>query len=34
MIGLTMDYDMFLITKIYELRREGYSTKFAILSGE
>ena len=33
MIGLTMDYDMFLITKIYELRQKGYSTRFAILSG-
>ena len=34
MIGLTMDYDMFLITKIFELRQDGYSTRFAILSGE
>jgi predicted RND superfamily exporter protein len=33
MIGLTMDYDMFIITKIFELRQHGYSTRFAVLSG-
>lgn len=33
MCGLTMDYDMFLISRIYEYRKRGYSTKAAILKG-
>ena len=31
MIGLSLDYDVFLISEIYELRRAGYSTEAAIL---
>ena len=31
MIGLSLDYDVFLISEIYELRSAGYSTEAAIL---
>lgn len=31
MIGLSLDYDVFLISEIYELRHAGYSTEAAIL---
>ena len=30
-IGLTVDYDIFLISRVYEYRHEGYSTEAAIL---
>ena len=31
MIGLSLDYDVFLISSIYELRHAGFSTEAAIL---
>ena len=31
--GLTLDYDTFLISRIYEFRIEGYSSRNAILKG-
>ena len=31
--GLTLDYDTFLIARIYELRGQGYSSRFSILKG-
>ena len=30
-IGLTVDYDVFLISRIYEYRHQGYTTEAAIL---
>ena len=30
-IGLTIDYDVFLVSRIYELRHEGFSTEGAIV---
>uniref|UniRef100_A0A7S2DNU0 Membrane transport protein MMPL domain-containing protein n=1 Tax=Haptolina brevifila TaxID=156173 RepID=A0A7S2DNU0_9EUKA len=31
MIGLSLDYDIFIISSIYDLRHEGYSTEGAIM---
>jgi hypothetical protein len=32
-VGLTLDYDMFLLCRVYEYRRQGYSTTDATLLG-
>jgi len=33
MVGLTLDYDLFLISRIYEYRRSGLSTKDSVVAG-
>ena len=33
MVGLTLDYDIFLISRIYEYRRSGLSTKDSVIAG-
>ena len=32
-VGLTIDYDIFLVSRIYDLKHEGLSTEEAILDG-